>query len=113
MATGQVRPSFSKKYFSTVELAFCTYTQIQRSFPMPRTSLKYRVSQEVTEILGVSLLLDLCFNDSADDNTEDTGDLIRSIAIRARDLNNQDSDGIIIPVVERYTRGGIRACMEI
>ena len=22
-------------------------------------------------------------------------------------------DGIIIPVVERYTRGGIRACMEI
>ena len=63
---------------------------------MPRTSLKYRVSQEVTEILGVSLLLDLCFNDSADDNTEDTGDLIRSIATRAQDLNKQDSDGELL-----------------
>lgn len=63
---------------------------------MPRTSLKYCVSQEVTEILGVSLLLDLCYNDSADDNTENTGDPIRSIATRAGDLNNQDSDGELL-----------------
>lgn len=96
MATVQVCPSFSKNSFSTVELAFCTYVQIQRSFPMPRTSLKYRVSQEVTEILGVSILLDLCFNDSGDDNTEDTGDLIRTIATGARELNNQDSDGELL-----------------
>ena len=96
MATGQVRPSFSKKYFSTIELAFCTYTQIQRLFLMPRTSLKYRVSQEVTEILGVSILLDLCSNDSADDNTEDTRDLIRSIGTRAQDRNNQDLDGELL-----------------
>ena len=63
---------------------------------MPRTSLKYRVSQEVTEILGVSILLDHCLNDSGDDNTEDTGDLIRTFATRARELNNQDSDGELL-----------------
>ena len=28
-------------------------------------------------------------------------------------LANLICDGIIIPAVERYTRGGIRACMEV
>lgn len=82
--------------FSAFELAFCTYIQIQRSFPMPCTSLKYRVSQEVTEILGVALLLDLCFKDSGNDNTEHTGDLIRTIATRAQELNNQDPHGKLL-----------------
>jgi len=96
VATVQVHPSFSKNSFSTVELSFRTYIQIQQSFPMPQTSLKYCVSQEVTEILGVSLVLDLCFNDSGADNTECTSYLIKAIATRAWEMNNPDSDGELL-----------------
>ena len=59
---------------------------------MPRTSLKYRVSREVTELLGVSILFDLCFNDSSNDNPEVTSDLIRAVSGRAWETNNEEGE---------------------
>ena len=59
---------------------------------MPRTSLKYRVSREVTELLGVSILFDLCFNDSGNDNPEVTSDLIRAVSGQAWETNNEEGE---------------------
>jgi len=42
---------------------------------MPQTSLKQLISTESIEVLGVSLLLGLCFNDSGEDNLEAGTDL--------------------------------------
>lgn len=58
---------------------------------MPRTSFKYRVSQEVSELLGIGLLLDLCFSDSGNDNPEVETNLIKVISESLQVLEPKDS----------------------
>ena len=62
-------------YSPLAELAMgCTNPLCNRT-RMPQTSRKQLISTESIEVLGVSLLLGLCFNDSGEDNLEAGTDL--------------------------------------
>jgi len=67
---------------------------------MPRTSLKQLVSTEATQLLGVALLLDLCFNDTGNKSLEATSNLINTTATQILELDGLEVELLMAEVQE-------------
>ena len=69
---------------------------------MPQTSFKYRVSQEVTELFGIALLVDLWVGVLGNNNPEVETNLIKAISgsLQALELNDSNCELLRSEVLE-------------